>query len=159
MKKDGLLSEAKANFSWANIVSIFKEEFAEGDRSKSAFRRTLSLLWRIVKLSKNPWYYWYTGSKLVAVQAWVVSFFTMFSVAALASGGGFLITIIYILLGVALESIALVVIVVALIADYYLPIPDQIYSMLLIPVFWAAFFAFIINRLSVFVVLHSKSRN
>jgi hypothetical protein len=83
----------------------------------------------------------------------------MFAVAAFASSGGLFITLIYILLGVALESIAIVIILVVLIAYYYLPMPDQTYSKLLLPVLVSAFFAFVLNRVSVFIILHSRSKD
>jgi hypothetical protein len=142
----------------AKIQSAKVGQMSFAQELMSAFRRAFTLLWHVVKQSKNPWYYWYTGSKIVAIQAWLVSFCTMFAVAAFASSGGLFVTLIYILLGVALESIAIVIILVALIADHYLPIPDQSYSKLLLPVLVSAFFAFVLNRLSVFTILHFRSK-
>lgn len=152
-----LFKQAKVNFSPTNVASVVKADLGEGSGTRSVFRRFLTFVRHIVLQSKNPWYYWYTGSKFVAIQAWLVSFCIMFAVAALASGGGLWKTLLYIFLGLALESLAIVVFLIALIADYHFPIPDWIYDDLILPVLISAVIAFVINRFSVFVVLHTRA--
>jgi hypothetical protein len=149
-----------ANFSYSNIRSVFKERLEEEKESVSSAKpRTASVLWRIISESKSPWYYWYKGNKMVAIQAWAVSFLIMFAFALLATGS-FAKAIIYVLIGVALENMLLVLIPIIVVVDYWLPIiPDSLYSILITPILIAALSAFVLNRLAVYIVVHSKDRS
>ena len=152
-----VVREIRQNFSPSNIADVVRQDLVSSDRQKSKIARFLVLLRHIARKSKNPWYYWYTGSKLIAVQAWIVSFLIMFTVVAISSGGSLVLTFFYVLVGVALESLAIVILVMVLLADYYILIPDVFYRYLIFPLLVSAFFAFVVNRSSVFIILHSRS--
>ena len=153
---DSVASRLRKNFAFSNVISVFSEQmkYAEGYRG-ARFSKLLFTLWVMIKESRNPWYYWYTGSKIVAIQAWIVSFLIMF-LGALVATGGMISALIYVLIGVALESLALILLPVLLLVDYLIPFPDWLYPLLIIPVLVSAFFAVIINRVSVFVIFHSR---
>ncbi|MBT5155947.1 MAG: hypothetical protein HOM44_17815 [Gammaproteobacteria bacterium] len=149
-------SRLRLNFSFSNVISVFSEQmqYAKGHRG-TKLSKLLLTLWVMIKESRNPWYYWYTGSRIVAIQAWIVSFLVM-SLCALVTTGGMMQALIYVLIGIALESLALVLVPILLLIDFYIPFPDALYPYLIIPVFVSAFFAVIINRVSVFVIFHSR---
>ncbi len=154
MQKVALL---KQNFSISNVSSVFREQMGSADLSKRrSGTRVFSVIWTMIRESRNPWYYWYTGSKAVAVQAWVVSFLIMFMTAVLLTGG-LVRALIYVLVGVALESLALIVLPLVFLIDYYFPFPDQLYPTLIYPILISALVALIFNRVAVFIVLHSRS--
>jgi hypothetical protein len=129
-------------------------KYAKGHRG-TKLSKLLLALWVMIKESRSPWYYWYTGSRIVAIQAWIVSFLVM-SLGAVVATGGVIQALIYVLIGIALESLALILVPILLLIDFYIPFPDALYPFLIIPVFVSAFFAVIINRVSVFVIFHSR---
>lgn len=150
--------ELRNNFSYGNMASVFKDEISEVKRAeRSKLKQVLLFFWEIVRASRNPWYYWYTGRKVVALQAWIVSFILMFSIALFISGG-VVNALIYVLVGVVLESIALVAIPIALLVDYkWSFIPDEVYYSLIFPLLISGFTALFINRLAVFIVTHTDA--
>ena len=99
-------SRLRLNFSFSNVISVFSEQmqYAKGHRG-TKLSKLLLTLWVMIKESRNPWYYWYTGSRIVAIQAWIVSFLVM-SLCALVTTGGMMQALIYVLIGIALESLA-----------------------------------------------------
>jgi hypothetical protein len=153
---NSVASRLRRNFSFSNVISVFREQmkYAKGHRG-TKLSKLLLTLWVMIKESKSPWYYWYTGSRIVAVQAWIVSFLVMCLGAVVVTGGA-KTALIYILIGIALESVALVLLPILLLIDFYMPIPDALYHFLLIPVFVSAFSAVIIQRVSMFVIFHSR---
>jgi len=150
--------ELRNNFSYGNMASVFKDEISEVKRAeRSKLKQVLLFFWEIVRASRNPWYYWYTGSRMVAIQAWIVSFIVMLVVAVSVTGGDIFKALIYVLIGVALESIALIAIPLAFLIDLKFSwIPDDWYPDLIVPVLISGLGAFVLNRLSVFIVLHSQ---
>jgi hypothetical protein len=151
------VSQLKNNFSYRNMVSVFREEITEArEPGRSVLMQAAIFFGEAIRESRSPWYYWYTGSRLIAIQAWIVSFVVMLSIAVCVTGG-LMEAMIYVLIGIALESIAVIAMpVVVLVELNYNWIPDKIYEVLVVPLLISGLAAFLINRFSVFVVLHSQ---
>ena len=151
------ISALKNNFSFKNMASVFRREVFEVRESKrSVIAQGLLFIFDIIGKSRNPWYYWYIGSRLVAVQAWIVSFMVIFLFAILMTGD-IVKALIYVLIGIALENIAIITIPLVILIDYKFDfIPIDMYKALVVPVLMSGFGAFVLNRVSVFIVLHSQ---
>ncbi len=150
--------ELKNNFSYKNVASVFRELISEvREPDRSVLMQAAMLFGEAIKESRSPWYYWYTGSRLIAIQAWIVSFVIMSSIAVFLTDG-LMGAMIYVLIGIALESIAVIAMPVVMLIDhnYDWLIPDKIYEVLVVPLLISGLAAFLINRFSVFIVLHSR---